>query len=293
MNVYIIISIAIALADGILAVKSIQKNKTTGRYLGFACIGAAVVDISYLISILNNDYLCVSVMSSVYFINIDIMLICLLVFTYMLVAVILLLLIRKMCKIPCEYRSQYRYVIIGIVAIVAVNGVFLYWPGVNLYNLLDYSICGYSLTAFLLYWSCFEYSTHGMLDQESIHSEMLKIFDKVNITLKAVEGGTGISMGMVIADSETTFNQLYVSADEALYRERKWPRKIGCPAEWIGKTVLKFHMPAKKRSAPDRERSVFNVQQAEHAQVSPRARCTSRASVLHRMGPTTPVGVWP
>ena len=144
-----------------------------------------------------------------------------LVFTYMLVAVILLLLIRKMCKIPCEYRSQYRYVIIGIVAIVAVNGVFLYWPGVNIYNLLDYSICGYSLTAFLLYWSCFEYSTHGMLDQESIHSEMLKIFDKVNITLKAVEGGTGISMGMAIADSETTFNQLYVSADEALYRAKE------------------------------------------------------------------------
>ncbi|MGN0993608.1 MAG: diguanylate cyclase domain-containing protein [Butyricicoccus sp.] len=232
LNVYIKISIAIALADGILAVKSIQKNKTTGRYLGFACIGAAVVDISYLISILNNDYLCVSVMSSVYFINIDIMLICLLVFTvyftkrkfsgigktairlgilytafetvifsvnpfyeiavhyvqrdtyiakysyqmkplywmhlaftYMLVAVILVLLIRKMYKIPCEYRSQYRYVIIGIVTIVAVNGVFLYWPGVNIYNLLDYSICGYSLTAFLLYWSCFEYSTHGMLNR--------------------------------------------------------------------------------------------------------------------------------
>ena len=42
--------------------------------------------------------------------------------------------------------------------------MFLYWPGVNIYNLLDYSICGYSLTAFLLYWSCFEYSTHGMLN---------------------------------------------------------------------------------------------------------------------------------
>ena len=33
-----------------------------------------------------------------------------------------------------------------------------------LYSLLDYSICGYSLTAFLLYWSCFDYSTHGMLN---------------------------------------------------------------------------------------------------------------------------------
>ena len=47
-----------------------------------------------------------------------------------------------------------------------------------------------------------------------------QIFDKVNITLKAVEGGTGISMGMVIAESETTFNQLYEAADKALYHAK-------------------------------------------------------------------------
>ena len=72
---YIIISILIACADIILAVKSIQKNKTTGKFLGFACIGAAVVDISYLISILNASYLCMSVMSSIYFVSLDIMLV--------------------------------------------------------------------------------------------------------------------------------------------------------------------------------------------------------------------------
>ena len=81
LNFYIEISVLIAVADGILAIKSILKNRTTGRYLGFACAGAAVVDISYLISILNNDYRCVSVMSSIYFVNIDVMLICLLIFT--------------------------------------------------------------------------------------------------------------------------------------------------------------------------------------------------------------------
>lgn len=231
LEFYIKISILIAVIDGILSVKSILKNRTTGMYLGFACASAAVVDISYLISILNSNYHCVSVMSSIYFVNIDIMLICLLIFTvyftkgkftkfgkralglsilyavfetvifainpfyeiaihyirrdtyiakysyqmkplywmhlfftYTLVAVILILLIRKLRRIPREYRSPYRYVILGIVTIVAVNAVFLYWPGVNIYNLLDYSICGYSLTAFLLYWSCFEYSTHGMLN---------------------------------------------------------------------------------------------------------------------------------
>ncbi|MDY5023131.1 MAG: diguanylate cyclase [Blautia sp.] len=232
LDCYIKVSVVIALMDVILAVKSIQKNKTTGRFLGFACAGAAVVDISYLISILNDDYLCMSVLSSVYFVSIDIMLICLLIFTvyftkcrftkkgktaiglsilytffeivvfsvnpfceiaihyvrrntfiakygyqmkplywmhlvytYSLVAVITILLIWKMCRIPREYRSQYRFVILGILTIVSVNAVFLFWPGVNVYNLLDYSICGYSLTAFLLYWSCFNYSTHGMLNR--------------------------------------------------------------------------------------------------------------------------------
>ena len=78
---YIIISVLIALADILLSIISIQKNKTTGRYLGFACAVAAVVDISYLISILNDSYLCMSIMSSIYFASIDIMLVCLLVFT--------------------------------------------------------------------------------------------------------------------------------------------------------------------------------------------------------------------
>ncbi len=231
LDYYIMISILIALVDAVLAIKSFQKNKTTGRFLGHACAGAAVVDISYLVSILNDDYLCMSVMSSIYFVTIDVMLLCLLVFTvyftkgkftkagntflglsvlytafeivvfainpfyeiaihyvprntliakysyqmrplyvihllftYTLVIVVVVLLIRKMCSIPKEYRAQYRYVILGILVIVSVNGVFLFWPGETVYSLLDYSICGYSLTAFLLYWSCFDYSTHGMLN---------------------------------------------------------------------------------------------------------------------------------
>ena len=228
---YIKISILIALVDAVLAIKSFQKNKTTGRFLGCACAGAAVVDLSYLVSILNDEYLCMSVMSSVYFVTIDIMLLCLLVFavyftkgrftktgkklmglgilytafevvvfavnpfyeiaihyvrrntfiakysyqmkplymmhlvfTYALVIVVVALLVRKMIRIPREYRAQYSYVILGILAIVSVNAVFLFWPGETVYSLLDYSICGYSLTAFLLYWSCFDYSTHGMLN---------------------------------------------------------------------------------------------------------------------------------
>ena len=81
LDCYIFVSVLIALIDVILFIKSIQKNKTTGRYLGYACAVAAVVDISYLISILNDSYMCMSVMSSLYFVSIDIMLVSLLIFT--------------------------------------------------------------------------------------------------------------------------------------------------------------------------------------------------------------------
>ena len=40
INAYIVISIIIAATDILLAVKSFEKNKTTGRFLGFACMGA-------------------------------------------------------------------------------------------------------------------------------------------------------------------------------------------------------------------------------------------------------------
>ena len=74
LDCYIGISVVIAAIDSILAIKSFQKETATGKYLAFACACAALVDISYLISILTDSHLCMSVMSSVYFITIDFML---------------------------------------------------------------------------------------------------------------------------------------------------------------------------------------------------------------------------
>ena len=88
-----------------------------------------------------------------------------LVFSYALVGVVLILLVKKLCTIPHEYRMQYSSVILGLSALVGINAIFLYVPGAEVYKLLDYSICGYSLTSFILYWSCFNYSTHGMLNK--------------------------------------------------------------------------------------------------------------------------------
>lgn len=232
LKIYVFLSIIIAATDIILAIKSIKKNTTTGRFLGLACIGAAIVDISYLISIISDSYMAMSVMSSIYFVSIDYMLVCLLIFTvyftkgrfskygraaigvcffyclyelvifainpfkniaigyvrrdtviakysydmkllydmhlvfsYALVGVVLILLVKKLCTIPHEYRMQYSSVILGLLALVGINAIFLYVPGAEVYKLLDYSICGYSLTSYILYWSCFNYSTHGMLNK--------------------------------------------------------------------------------------------------------------------------------
>lgn len=83
---------------------------------------------------------------------------------YTFVAVVLFLFFRKIVLIPREYKRQYIYSVIGVLGIVAINAVFLYTPGLSIYNFLDYSICGYSLAAYVLYWACYNYTTRGMAD---------------------------------------------------------------------------------------------------------------------------------
>ena len=57
--------------------------------------------------------------------------------------------------------------------------------------------------------------------EEKIRERAQQIFDKINMTLKGTEGGTGISMGVVIAEPEITFNQLYEASDKALYQAKE------------------------------------------------------------------------
>ena len=300
---YRTISIIIALADIVLAWKSLNKKNNIGKYLGFACIGAAIVNISYLISIFRENYFLVSLMSSIYFISIDWTLVCLLIFagyftnhqtkrsdriilgfilaylsfdsavllinpfheiaisyvhrdtlfarysyhmlplykmhlmyTYLLVVLVLFLLIHKVFHVPLDYRRQYWYAIFGIIAAVLINAVFLFLPGSSIYNLLDYSICGYSVTAFILYWTCFAYSSHGMLNHfrnrifESIE-QGIALFDynnnlilhnqvvrrmipdlrfENNLTLETFVSACGIPAHMDNTDKSYTF-QCYVS----------------------------------------------------------------------------------
>ena len=98
-----------------------------------------------------------------------------LIYTYSMVVMIVLELIRKVFMVPSDYRRQYVYGIIGIFGIVLLNATFLFMPILEPFNFIDYSIWGYGITMLVLYWITFTYSKHGMLDHFRY-----KIFENIN-----------------------------------------------------------------------------------------------------------------
>jgi diguanylate cyclase (GGDEF)-like protein len=52
-----------------------------------------------------------------------------------------------------------------------------------------------------------------------------QIFDRMSLTLRSAKEGTSISMGGAVAEAgQSTFNQLYEAADQALYRAKEQGR---------------------------------------------------------------------
>ncbi len=227
---YTILSLVIAFVDVTLARMAFGKRDRVGRCLGYTCVGTALVDISYLLSIWSNDYFVNSCMSSIYFVCVDLMLLFLvsfatfftrmrmskfglvcnkicfaylfidvvifainpfkefvvsyiprntefavysyqmhwpfyihLGFCYLMVATVVALFVQKLVTVPWEYKRQYMYAVLALMLIVSINGVFLFLPGLSLYNFLDYSILTYSIGAYVFYWACYQYSVNGMM----------------------------------------------------------------------------------------------------------------------------------
>lgn len=84
-------------------------------------------------------------------------------YCYVLLCVVLMELIRKSRSAPRIYARQYIYSIFAILGVVAVNAAYLFIPNLFGVEHVDFSLLGYSLIAFSLYWFCFNYSTHGLL----------------------------------------------------------------------------------------------------------------------------------
>ena len=73
-----------------------------------------------------------------------------------------------------------------------------------------------------------EFAAVLFFDQDTDASLMKEraqqIFDKVNMTLKSANRGSGISMGGYIAAEDDTFNQMYEAAEQALYHVKNHGR---------------------------------------------------------------------
>ena len=80
--VFTVFSLLLTAIDLYYCYKTFQKTEAFSRYLGLAALAAAVVTVSYLISIWSDTYRYVSVASSVYFAGIDWMLVSLVHFVY-------------------------------------------------------------------------------------------------------------------------------------------------------------------------------------------------------------------
>ena len=82
------------------------------------------------------------------------------------------------------------------------------------------------------------------VSEEKIQEWVRDDLYKINLTPKAVEGGSGLSMG-VACRTELTFNQLYELADKALYQAKESGRGrcvfIKRGDRWIKKMKNKIH----------------------------------------------------
>lgn len=85
-------------------------------------------------------------------------------FSYIVVAIAVVLIFRKMISVPGEYQNQFAFIILGVLAIIFVNAVFLYIPDKGVVSTIDVSIIGYEVVGIICYWASYEYTTHGMLN---------------------------------------------------------------------------------------------------------------------------------
>ena len=98
-----------------------------------------------------------------------------LVFTYSLIVLIITGLIYYSIVSPVVYRARYTMIVVTILVLVAINAVFLYIPGDSIWKIIDYSIIGYSLVLYIIYYSCFKYSRDVILKNIS-----MDIFNKID-----------------------------------------------------------------------------------------------------------------
>lgn len=74
VNAYITAAVLVGILDIVIAVLGFNKKTKLGRYFGYICVCAAVIDVAYTLSVTTRSLMLCSVFSSIYFIGMDVIL---------------------------------------------------------------------------------------------------------------------------------------------------------------------------------------------------------------------------
>jgi len=80
-----------------------------------------------------------------------------LIFTYIMTAAIILVLSQKYVFTPRQYRAHYLLLILAILFVIIMNALYLYTESTSPISQLDFSVIGYSIALYFLYWTAFSY----------------------------------------------------------------------------------------------------------------------------------------
>ena len=85
-----------------------------------------------------------------------------LIFTYTITAAIVFVLAQKYINTPRQYRHHYLLIILAIVFVIIINAIYLYAESSKPITQLDFSVIGYSIALYFLYWTAFDYRQNYM-----------------------------------------------------------------------------------------------------------------------------------
>ncbi len=134
-----------------------------------------------------------------------------LVFTYVMVAISLAVLVIKSLSTPRQYRRQYLLLIAAIGVVVAINALFLFQDENSFFMNVDCSILGYSIGLYLMYWTAYDYRQNEMVNtlsrtvMENVNQGIV-LFDYSNALImhnrraKQLLRGVSFDVGMSCAD---------------------------------------------------------------------------------------------
>lgn len=94
-----------------------------------------------------------------------------LVYCYSIVAFAFFYLSRKTLQAPEGRKGRYLYTLLGLLAVIVVNVIVLFFPNLSIYSIVDVSIFGFCLISYVMYWGGFHAADGSVMLNHSIPLE--------------------------------------------------------------------------------------------------------------------------